>query len=105
MCLARSGGSLIESGAGYAEVRVTDPYAYWVAGLGSGNGNARVDQIDFAFGFNGDGRADVLEDGVFQEGTDTTCEEGDVFRVAVVDGRVRYVKNGRILHESRRSPR
>src|SRR5262249_42645787 len=74
---------MLESGDGYAEFRVTDPYAYWVAGLSSANGNARFDQIDFAFRFNGDGRTDVLEDGVFQEGADTTCAAGDVFRVAV----------------------
>src|SRR5207237_421039 len=60
--------------------------------------------IDFAWRFNGDGRADVVEDGAYQSGSDTDANEGDVFQVAVVNGRVQYLQNGSIIYESSRRP-
>jgi EF hand domain-containing protein len=95
----------IRSGDGYVEFRVGDPYTFWVAGLTQAPGNPRFNAIDFAFRFNGNGWADVVENGSYQPDSDTESGEGDVFRIAVVRGRVQYVKNGRLLHESRRAPR
>jgi hypothetical protein len=95
----------IRSGDGYVEFRVTDPYTFWVAGLTQAPGHPGFNTIDFAFRFNGNGYADVMENGSYQPDSDTEADEGDVFRIAVVRGRVQYIKNGRLLHESQRSPR
>jgi hypothetical protein len=55
--------------------------------------------IDFAFRFNGAGWADVLDNGIYAGG-DTPYAAGDVFRVAVVGGRVQYFRSGTFLRES-----
>ena len=44
-----------------------------------------------------------MESGVYQGG-DTTYAAGDLFRVAVVNGRVQYFKNGQLLHTSDKTP-
>ena len=63
-----------------------------------------INDIDFAFRFNGAGYADVLESGAYQLGGDTTYTTGDVFRIAIVGGRVQYSKNGQFLRESAAAP-
>jgi hypothetical protein len=95
---------MIRSGDGYVEFRVGDPYAFWLAGLSHADGNPRFNEIDFGFRFNGNGWADVLENGSYQPNSDTESSEGDVFRVAVVGGRVQYLRNGRLILQSRRAP-
>jgi hypothetical protein len=95
---------MIRAGDGYAEFTVTDPYSFWVAGLSRAGASPRFNDIDFAFRFNGNGRADVLENGAYQGSGDTEARVGDVFRVGVFNGRVQYTKNGQILYESQRSP-
>src|SRR4030095_8650666 len=49
------------------------------------------------------GMADVLENGVYQNGGDTPYTTGDVFRVAIVGGRIQYSKNGILLLEEQRT--
>jgi hypothetical protein len=95
---------MIRSGDGYVEFTVDDPGVFWVAGLSSGDAEPRFRNIDYGFRFNGDGRADVIENGAYRAGSDTTYASGDVFRVAVVRGRVQYIKNGRILTQSLTRP-
>src|SRR5262249_12358469 len=58
--------------------------------------------IDFAFSFNGAGSAEMRENGIYQ--SETTYAPGDIFRVAVVAGRVQYSKNGTLLRESEKAP-
>lgn len=94
---------IIRSGNGYAEFNVDSPNAFWLAGLSRQGSTIRFNDIDFALRFNGNGHVDILENGAYQS-DDTTYQAGDVFRVAVVDGRVRYVKNGSVIHESQRIP-
>src|SRR5437762_11674606 len=94
---------MIRSGDGYAEFTVTDANAFWMAGLSHRGASTRFNDIDFGFRFNGSGRADVMENGQYQDG-DATYRPGDVFRVAVTNGRVQYLKNGQVIHESSRSP-
>src|SRR5262245_26102356 len=95
---------VIRSGNGAVEFRVDDPYKFWAAGLGRANAQPRFDAIDFAWRFNGNGWADVIEDGAYQSNSDTEATAGDVFQVAVVNGRVQYLRNGSIIHESSRRP-
>ena len=90
----------LTAGDGYVEFTVGEATTFWLAGLSHGNGGTGYADIDFAFRFNGAGWADVLEKGVYQSGGDTAYAAGDVFRVAVVGGRVQYSRNGLLLRES-----
>jgi hypothetical protein len=92
------------TGDGYAEFTVGELGTFWVAGLSRGNDNTFINDIDFAFRFNGSGHVDVLENGTYQLGGDTTYAVGDIFRVAIVGGRVHYSKNGQFLRESAAAP-
>jgi len=94
----------LSAGDGYVEFTVGEAGTFWVAGLSHGNQDTRYGDIDFAFRFNGVGWADVVENGEYLSGGDTPYVPGDVFRVAVVGGRVQYFRNGRFLVESARSP-
>jgi len=91
------------SADGYVEFTVGELNTLWMAGLSHGSDDTTYGDIDFGFRFNGAGYADVLENGVYAGG-DTTYAAGDVFRVAVVDGRVQFSKNGQYLRESARAP-
>jgi hypothetical protein len=94
----------LTSGDGFVEFTVGEATTFWVGGLSHGNDGTSYADIDFAFRFNGGGYADVMENGVYQAGGDTTYTAGDVFRVAVEGGRVQYLKNGRFLRESAALP-
>jgi hypothetical protein len=94
---------MIRSGDGYVEFTVGETNTFWLAGLGHQDTSTRYDDIEFAFRFNGAGRADVMENGAYKGG-DTPYAVGDVFRVAVTGGRVQYARNGRVLLESQRAP-
>ena len=88
------------SADGYVEFTVGELNTLWMAGLSHGSNDTTYGDIDFGFRFNGAGYADVLENGVYAGG-DTTYAAGDVFRVAVVDGRVQYSKNGQLPERER----
>ena len=95
----------LSAGDGYVEFAVGETSTFWLAGLSHGNQDTSYEDIDFAFRLNGGGWADVVENGVYRSGGDTSYAAGDVFRVAVVGGRVQYFRNGRFLVESAQSPR
>ena len=86
----------ITSGDGYIEFTIAGTNTLFMAGLSHGNGGTGFAEIDFAFRFNGAGQADVLEHGSYVGG-DTSYSLGDRFRVAVVDGTVRFSRNGSVL--------
>ena len=94
----------LTAGDGYVEFTVGETTTFWIAGLSHGNEGTDWSDIDFAFRLNGVGTADVLENGIYRPGADTSYAAGDVFRVAVVNGRVRYFKNGIYLMESAVTP-
>ena len=93
----------LTAGDGYIEFTVGEATTFLLAGLSHGNDGTGYADIDFAFRFNGAGWADVLENGVYAGG-DTAYAAGDVFRVAVVGGRVQYSRNGLLLRESANVP-
>jgi hypothetical protein len=93
----------LSAGDGYVEFTVGEATAFWMAGLGHGNDGTGFGDVDFGFRFNGLGTADVIENGAYAGG-DTPYAAGDVFRVAVVNGRVQYSRNGGYLKESARVP-
>jgi PA-IL-like protein/EF hand len=94
---------MIRSGDGAVEFRVGEDHTFWRAGLSRSNGGMRFGNIDFAVRLNGNGWADVMENGAYVGG-DTEYRAGDVFRVEVVAGRVRYLKNGQMMHVSQKWP-
>ena len=91
------------SADGYMEFTVGELNTMWMAGLSHGNDDTTYADIDFGFRFNGGGYADVLENGIYAGG-DTTYAAGDVFRIAIANGRVEYSKNGHYLMESAHAP-
>jgi hypothetical protein len=93
----------IRSGDGFVEFTVGETNTFWLAGLNQGDGGTSYSDIDFAIRFNGAGQADVMESGAYQGG-DTSYRAGDVFRVAIVNGRVQYSKNGQLMRESSKTP-
>lgn len=94
----------LSAGDGYIEFTVGEANTFWLGGLSHGNQDTSFADIDFAFRLNGAGSADVIEHGVYQPGGDTPYAAGDVFRVAVVGGRVQYFRNGYFLRESAAVP-
>jgi hypothetical protein len=91
------------SGNGYAEFTVGESYTFWMAGLDHNPGSGHWNDLDFAIRFNGNDSADVLEHGQYRGG-DTYYTAGDRFRIAVVNGRVQYLHNGKMMYESREAP-
>ena len=95
--------SLVE-GDGFVQFTVGAANTLWAAGFSHGNSDTTYADIDFAFRFNGGGWADVIENGIYQNGGDTPYATGDVFRVSVVGGKIQYSRNGVLLHESQTAP-
>ena len=92
----------LTAGDGYVEFTIAATNTLFIAGLSHDNGGTGFAEIDFAFRFNGAGQADVLENGTYAGG-DTAYTVGDRFRVAIVDGTVRFSRNGSVLLQ-RNSP-
>ena len=91
-------------GDGFVEFTVGESDTLWAAGFSHDNTDTTYADIEFAFRFNGGGWADVIENGLYQSGGDTPYGPGDVFRIAVVGGKVQYSRNGIVLHESESAP-
>ena len=81
-------------GDGFVQFTVGEANTIWAAGFSHGNTDTTYSDIDFAFLFNGGGWAAVFENGIYQNGGDTPYAPGDVFRVAVVGGKIEYSRNG-----------
>ena len=91
----------IASGDGYVEFTADETSRLRFAGLSHGNAGTDAAQINFAVRLQS-GSAEVLENGVYR--ADTTFVAGDVFRVAIVSGVVKYSKNGAPFHTSTIAP-
>ncbi len=87
---------------GFVEFRAV-PGARLYAGLGS-NVTLNTDPafIDFAFSFWADGGWDVRERNAYR--TEGRFVAGDLFRVALVAGKVKYYKNGLLVYASEAIP-
>lgn len=94
----------ITSGDGYFEFTVDSVPGQRFAGLSNGNGGTGWDEIDFAFRLWGaSGDLDAQENGTYRP-LGTTYAVGDVLRVAVEGGAVKYYKNGTLLYTSTVAP-
>jgi hypothetical protein len=58
--------------------------------------------LDFAISFNTSVNAEVWENGTYK--SDTTVVSGDVFRIGVASGVVKYYKNGTVFYTSTKTP-
>lgn len=96
-----AGGTSVQAltaGDGYIEFS-PGPGARLYAGLGS-NATSNTDpaQIQYAFSFWADGGWDVRERNAYR--TEGRFVSGDLFRVAVVSGQVKYYQNGSLVYSS-----
>jgi hypothetical protein len=82
----------IPSGDGFVEFRVADTTTTKAAGLSHGNSNQSRTDIDFAISLGDDGGIALYEGGVTRGGFGP-YHVGDVFRVEVAGGVVRYLVN------------
>src|SRR5438552_3072215 len=92
----------IISGDGYLEFTASETSSVRLIGWRSGRPGANRNEIQFAIRLRSGGVAQVRELGLTR--TTTTYVRGDVFRIAVVAGTVRYYKNGRLLYISGLAP-
>jgi hypothetical protein len=93
----------IASGDGYFEFTVSSVAGQRFAGLSNGNDGTSWTEIDFAFRLWGSGDLDVQENGVYRS-LGATYAVGDVLRVAVEGGVVKYYKNGTLTYTSTVAP-
>jgi hypothetical protein len=93
----------IASGDGYVEFRAGEPTGIVAAGLSHGNANASRNDIDFAIQLNDSAGVGIFEGG-FAVGSFGPYRAGDIFRVAVRGGVVRYYRNRVLLTTSTRAP-
>lgn len=91
----------ITSGDGYVEFTASETGALRFAGLSNGNPGTNAGGITFAIRLQS-GIAEVRESGVYK--ADAAFMSGDVFRVAVESGVVKYYKNGTPFYTSSMGP-
>jgi hypothetical protein len=93
----------IASGNGYFEFTASETTTQRAVGLSRGNtDNSRAD-IDFAIALWNGSFVEIYENGVYKFGS-VPFVSGDVFRVAVVSGVVKYSKNGSVFYTSAKAP-
>jgi RHS repeat-associated protein len=93
----------IAAGDGYMEFTATADVANVLCGLSNGDTNQSYEDIDFALYPWTDGNLYVFEGGT-SRGSVGPYTVGDVFRVAVEGGVVKYRKNGTLLYTSAVAP-
>jgi hypothetical protein len=91
----------ISSSNGYLEFTVSETAQLRYAGLSHAPTGTSAAGINFAIRLQS-GNAEVRENGVYQ--ADTPFAAGDVFRVAIESGVVKYYKNGTLFYTSRTAP-
>ena len=87
----------IAAGDGYVQFTVSNTTAERYLGLSTGNPGTSGSEIKFAFNV-GDGAVTVRENGVYR--TDAVVSPGDVLRIAIVGGVVKYYRNGALMYSS-----
>jgi hypothetical protein len=82
---------------GYVEFTVPNNTTYQLAGLSNGDSNQSYADIDYAIYPLSNGTVSVFEGGISQ-GSYSTYVAGDIFRVSIEGGIVKYYKNGTVLY-------
>src|SRR3989344_8453740 len=94
----------ITSGDGYVEFTTNETNTTKFAGLSKGDPNQDYKQINFALGLNASGQIYISENTVLKYGPAGSYVPGDIFKVAVESGVVKYYKNGTIFYTSSQVP-
>lgn len=93
----------VGAGGGFVEFTPGPAGTHRAVGLGRGDSDPGLDDIEFAMVVMDGGSIGVYESGVLRA-TFTAAAPSDRLRIAVEGGRVRYYRNGARLHESSTSP-
>ena len=93
----------LPSGDGYVQFTASETTTFRLLGLSNGNTNSSWDDIDFALYLYLD-KVQVYEGGI-NKGSFGTYATGDILRVAVVGGVVRYSRNGAVFYSSSKIPK
>lgn len=91
------------AGNGYVEFSTAEANTAKMAGLSNGNTDQGYQDIDFAFYLTNQGTVNIYEGGAYR-GAYGSYVAGDLFRVEVNDGVVRYLRNGQVLAVSSQTP-
>ncbi|MDI1475176.1 C-type lectin domain-containing protein [Polyangium sp. y55x31] len=92
---------------GYMQFTVIDTATKKAAGLGAGNSSEHRNDIDYGIYLTHDASGAPLlrvQEGAYDKGSFGTYAAGDVFRVEVQGGEVRYLRNGVPFYTSRTAP-
>jgi len=92
---------VISSGAGYMEMTVGDLGKQIQAGLSVKMNGTTAPKVDFALSLQGR-YAEVRENGKYK--ADIAIAKGDVLRIAVLNGKVTYLHNGKVFYTSKTAP-
>jgi len=98
---AASGQTLV-SGDGYVQFAASETNTIRFCGLSSPNSGTSYANIKFAIKLNSSSTAEVRELNSYK--TEISYKAGDVFQVAIVNGRVQYFKNGKRFYTSKSLP-
>lgn len=106
---ASSVQSFSSGGDGYTEFSTNENNTYKMIGLSNSDTSQHYNTIDFAIHLDGGGYVFVYENGSRIAGPGVgdefgTYMAGDVFRVAVESGTVKYYKNGSLFYTSTVAP-
>lgn len=93
----------IASGDGHVETTISETNKYRMIGLSNGDSHQNYYDIDFAF-YPAIGGTLYIYEGGTSRGTFGTYATGDVLRVAVEGGAVKYRKNGTLVYTSTVTP-
>lgn len=93
----------ISSGDGYMEFTATETNSHRMCGLSNGDTNQTYQDIDFAVYLAINGEIYIYESGAYV-GYYGIYAAGDVFRVSIENGVVKYRKNGSVFYSSTRTP-
>lgn len=94
-------GQAITSGAGYMEMTVTGAQGQLWTGFSVQQAGTTAAQIDFALSLQAS-YAEVREDGIYR--AEVAITKGDVLRIAVLNGKVSYLRNGTVFYTSTVAP-
>lgn len=96
----------ILSGDGHVEFAASETNNYRMGGLSNGDIDQRPNDIDFAISLWGDGSIHIFEKGAGQNGNTSfgNYAAGDIFKISVEAGIVKYYKNWSLLYTSTASP-
>src|SRR5262249_10958390 len=91
----------IASGDGYVELTASELPTFRAFGLSNGNPGTTLAEIKFALRLQ-NGTIELRESGVYK--ADTVYVPGDLLRVSVVGGQLKYSRNGTVFYTGTVSP-